>query len=764
MDGFAGRAAQLAQLDAFLAAQASTLVIAAIEGAAGVGKTSLALHWAHRVRDRFPDGQLYVNLCGYAATPPMQPSQALAQFLRALGVADERLPADLGEAAAMYRTLLADRRMLILLDNAARPEQVRPLLPGNPHCLVLVTSRDRLGGLVASDGARLLDLDVLDADEAHTLLTNILGRSRVDSQPQAAAELARLCGFLPLALRIAAANLLGRAGVGIGQYVAELREGNRLAALQIDGDESLAVRAAFDLSYAALKPAERGMFRLLGLVPGPDVELAGAACLAGVDPPQARRVLRRLVDAHLVTEPAADRFSLHDLLRQYARSLADSEDGPAGCAAAIRRLGESFLAATRAAADLLYLDTLRLPVPADCAAQPAAQFADHTAALAWLDAERANLVAMVNWAAEHGPQSVVWQLADNLRGYFYLRRHLVDHLAVATDAIRAAQGLPGPQAAGHLNLGAAHDAHGHTETAIEHYTTALALAEQAGWAEGQGAALNNLGTVHSQTGRHRQAAQRFGQAAAVFARTGRLIGQAICLDNLGIVRRELGELPLAASLHEQAIALHRKTGYPIGHATALGNLAAVYHDLGRLDEAERHYLEALALHRQTGNRFREAVCRCGLAELYCATGRHRDAEAAAEQGFNLAHEIGDPRTEASAAMTLAAIDGCAGRHQSALDRYHHALDLAQQSDGRYLRARALVGIAASQLRLGRADQALRTVEAALIQIRDGGYRKLEVDALSTLVSLYTAQGRPEQAAALDREVVTLRRLTGYVPS
>jgi DNA-binding SARP family transcriptional activator/Tfp pilus assembly protein PilF len=769
VDGFVGRAAQLDQLDASLAAAldgagAPTLVIAAIEGTAGVGKTSLAVHWAHRVRDRFPDGQLYLNLRGYATSPPVQPAQALAQFLRALGVPDERVPLDVDEAAAMYRTLLADRRMLVVLDNAAGPEQVRPLLPGSPRCAVLVTSRDRLGGLVASDGARRLDLDVLDAGDARALLARILGGSRAGAHPQAVAELARLCGFLPLALRIAAANLAGRPGASVAQYVTELGDGNRLAALQVDGDESLAVRAAFDLSYAALKPAECSMFRLLGLVPGPDVDTPAAACLAGTSPHQARRTMHRLVGAHLVNEPTADRFTLHDLLRQYARSLADAEDGPSGTAAAMHRLGDFYLDATHAAADLLYLETVRLPAPPAPAGQRlAAPFADHTRALAWLDTERANLVALVHAAAEHGPRPAAWQLADNLRGYFYLRRHLVDHLAVATDAVRAAQGRPMAQATAHLSLGAAHDAGGHTGPAIANYTTALALAEQAGWLEGQGAALNNLGTVHSQTGRHRQAAQRFAQAAAVFERAGRLIGQAICLDNLGIVRRELGELEPAAALHAQAIDLHRQTGFPVGHANALTNLAAVYHDLGRLDQAWRHYSEALTLHRQTGNRDRQAKCLYGMAELHCSAGFPEDATNPAHEALILAQEIGDLRTEANATMTLAAIDDRLGEFRSALDRYRLALRLAGRTDSRYLQARALVGVARSQLGLEHTDDALATVQQALTLIRDGGYRKLEVDALTILAGIHTTQGRPDEAATLAQEALRLCRQTGYAP-
>ncbi|MFL6117215.1 MAG: BTAD domain-containing putative transcriptional regulator, partial [Catenulispora sp.] len=272
--GFTGRAEALAELDALLDAAAGgpATAIAVIGGSAGVGKTALAVRWALRRRDRFPDGQLYVDLGGYApGATPMRPDQALARMLRALGVAPEAIPLDPAEAGAQYRSLLADRRTLIVLDNASTPDQVRPLLPAGPGCLVLVTSRDRLTGLTARDGARPLTLGVLTPAEARALLATLIGAERVEAERDAAAELARLCGRLPLALRIAAADLAGQHGRSFARQVAELRAGDRLGMLQIDGDEQAAVRASFDLSYAALAPEVRRLFRLVGLAPGADL-------------------------------------------------------------------------------------------------------------------------------------------------------------------------------------------------------------------------------------------------------------------------------------------------------------------------------------------------------------------------------------------------------------------------------------------------------------------------------------------------------------
>ena len=754
--GFVGRDRELARLDAVLAGRAAhTMVISAVSGTAGVGKTALAVHWSHRVRHLFPDGQLQVDLRGYSTGSPMPPGQALARFLRGLGVPAEQVPLDLAEAAAMYRTLLADRRMLIVLDNAADAGQVRPLLPGSPTCLVLVTSRDRLGGLVAGDGARPLSLDVLDDGEAHALLRGILGAARADAEPHALAELAQVCGFLPLALRIAASNIVLRPHTAIAEHVAELGEGNRLGALRIDGDDQTAVRAAFDRSYTGRNPAEQRMFRLLGVVPGPDIDLPAAAALAGDDQEMVRRRLRGLVDSHLVAEPTGGRYALHDLLKLYARTLASGGDQPA----AIGRLAMFYLSATNAAADLLFGWMTRLP--ALPAGRPALPFTGHTQALAWLDRERANLVALIHECAEHGPQPVAWRLSDNLRGYFYLRRDAGDWLAVATDALHAAEGQPGPQAAAQLSLGVAYATKGRYSEAIDAYTAALALAEEAGWLEGTAAALNNLGDAYSETGRHRQAAERFTQMLAANERAGCLAGQAIGLDNLGIVRHELGDLEAAAALHRRAIAVYHELGGRHDHAAALDNLAAVCHDLGRLDEALRHYTEALALHRETGDRDRQATCLYGIAGVHCSAGRVECAREPARAAFALAREIGDHRSEAKAALVLATVEHHLGRHRSALDHSRHAERLAIRIDSRYIRARALVAVARAQLGLHEHDAADATLEEALTLIAEHGYQAVQVDALTVLTGIQHARGQHTDAAATSGAALAIRQQIGY---
>ena len=333
--GFTGRSEYLDRLDELLA-NGTAVVISAIAGTAGVGKTALAVHWAHRVRDRFPDGQLYVNLRGYAPGPAMRPIDALAGFLAALDVPPERVPADVDQATALYRTLLADRRMLVLLDNAAGADQVRPLLPGARGCLVLVTSLDRLGGLVAREGAHASTLDVLTSGEARTLLAGVIGADRVAAEPDAAAELARLCAHLPLALRIAAANLGEYPDRRIADHVDALRADDRLSALAVAGDDDTAVRAAFDLSYAALPARARLLFGRLGLVPGTDVTPAAAAALTGGTVDDVVSTVDTLVAAHLLTEAAPGRYTNHDLLRRYAL-LRHRHRLPVSCAIVLLR-------------------------------------------------------------------------------------------------------------------------------------------------------------------------------------------------------------------------------------------------------------------------------------------------------------------------------------------------------------------------------------------------------------------------------------------
>jgi DNA-binding SARP family transcriptional activator/tetratricopeptide (TPR) repeat protein len=765
---FTGRAGPLAQLDALLheedTGRATAVVLSAIAGTAGVGKTALAVHWAHRVRHQFSDGQLYVNLHGHAATPPMRPVEALSRFLRALGVPPEQVPVHVDEAADLYRTLLADRRMLVVLDNARDPDQVRPLLPGSPGCLVLVTSRDRLAGLVARDGARRLTLDVLTPAEAQSLLVRLIDPERVAADPGATAALAEECAHLPLALRIAAANLTGHPGQSVAGYTAQLRAGNRLAALAADADEQSAVRIAFDLSYTTLPPRAQRLFRWLGLTHGTDLTAEAAAALADISVPEAQRSLDRLAAAHLFSEHIPGRYTCHDLLRGYGRERSLAADTQPERQAALRRLFDFYLHTVDTAARSLYPEKLRLPLPTVATRpEPQLSFGDYAEALTWLDAERPNLVAAVQYAAEHGPRPMAWLLADALRGYFYLRMYTVDWLAVAHAALSAARtdGELKAQAAAHISLADLDWRHSLHRQATEHYVRALASCRETDWVEGQAAVLGNLGTVYWQLGRLATAAKHYREALALNRRAGWLEGQATNLVNLATVHWQLGELTESANHNTQAIALNRKVGSRTGEALALNNLGETYHMQGRLDQALDHLTRALNLYREIGNRGSEPEALRCLAAVHRDAGRLPQALELAHAALTLARDTGSRRHETHTRGTLAAIHHQLGHHQQAIEEYEHTLNLARDTNNRYAQAEAFLGLAAAHHQLGRVEQAVGYGRRALAAARKDGYRVPEGQALTALAATHLAQDNLDGAIDLAQQAAAVHNVTGH---
>jgi tetratricopeptide (TPR) repeat protein/transcriptional regulator with XRE-family HTH domain len=757
--GFTGRAETLAVLDAMLPDRDEARATMAIAGSAGVGKTALALHWAHRVAGRFGDGQLYVDLRGYAPGPPLSPAQALAQLLRGLGVEGDRIPVEPDEAAALYRSLLADRRVLAVLDNAAGPEQVRPLLPGGRRCVVLVTSRDRLTGLVASHGTRCLTLDVLAPGEAVDLLGRILGAERVAAEPEAAAELAALCGQLPLALRIAAANLAGDPHQRVEGYVARLRQGDRLASLAVEGDPQVAVRAAFDLSCDRLAPDARRLFRLLGLVPGPETGVAAAAALAGIPHDRAERLLAGLAAAHLVQPRGPGRYGLHDLLRLYARQQSERDDGEEERRAAMGRLLRWQLAGVEAAGRFLYPQVLRLPA----AGQEPVELGDHAAALAWLEAERPNLVAAVASAAEQGFAAMAWLLADALRGWFWQCRSLVDWLAVAEAGLAAATaaGDRRAEAACRLSLGDAQQSLGQFPEAIEQYTAALDAARNAGWTAGQAAILGSLGNAYADTEEPCQAIVHIRQALALYQRLGSASGEANALNYLGNTLMSMGELREASASYGRALALYRQIGSRPGEANALTNLGISDHALDRLDQAAEHLAAALALHRELGDRYGEACDLEALATVRRDTCRLDQALTLAEGAIAMARLVGDLPTEAEARHTTGTILLAMGCHERAAEQHRRALSTARDSGLHFQETEALLGLAAVDHRTGRHRGAVEHARQALTLARRSSYRMLEGQALSALAAARLALGDHRQAAEDACQALSIQREIGH---
>ncbi|CAM3322622.1 SARP family transcriptional regulator [Kibdelosporangium persicum] len=758
--GFAGREAQIEALDALVpeGSQASAVVIVTIEGIAGVGKTALAVHWAHRVRDRYPDGQLYVDLRGYASGAPVRPLDALSRFLHALGVPAEQVPIDVEEGMGLYRTLLANRRVLIVLDNAGGVDQVRPLLPGSAGCLVLVTSRGRLGGLSAREGAYRLALDGLHPDEARALLERSIGVDRVREEAGSVADLLEACAYLPLALRIAGANINSGPHTEIAAYTADLRRQGRLAGLTVEGDEQGAVQAAFDLSYAQLEPDSRNLFRLLGLIPGSDFSVDAAIALTGSTPAKVRRGLGHLVSANLVHPESGDRYGLHDLLAEYA-GLRAREDDVAG---ALDRLLDFYLHTAHAATSLLFPDTSRLPVPKMAEGAHVVVLADETEAISWLDAERPNLIAAVNWAAANGPRRYAWQITDVLRGYFISRGHGVDGLEICHVALEAArqEGDRLAEASMLDILGLVYYNLSDYQRAIMHHNDALALNRRIGNRAGEAASLHNLGRVHSQLGRPAQAASYYSQALTINRETGNRVGEATGLNYVGVAQLSLGRPDQALSWHKQSITLARELGNRYVEARALNGAGLAHWAMGELDNSVQCHLRALATCRQLGDRHGEVSTIICLAETHCDAGRYRRAVVLARTGITQGRQLGERRHEVSGLDIVATAHMRRGHTDIALSHYREALQLARDIEFRYGETSVLIGMSAALRRSGHVAEALTAARDALAVMRDSGMRLLEARALTVLALGHLAFNDFSRAYDHAQQALTIARKTG----
>ena len=632
-------------------------MISAIGGTAGVGKTALAVHWAHQVADRFPDGQLYVNLRGYDPGLPEPSAAALAGFLRALGVPDQSIPAQESDRAAQYRSLMAGRRMLVLLDNASEVEQVRPLLPGSPACAVVVTSRDALAGLVARDGAQRLDLGLLRPGDALGLLRITIGTA-VDADPAAAEALADRCSRLPLALRVAAELAVARPGVPLAELASELADQQRrLDLLDAGGDPRTAVRAVFSWSYRHLDGAAARAFRLLGLHPGPDLDAAAAAALTGTHLEDARRLLDRLARAYLIQLLPSGRYGMHDLLRAYAADLAADEATEQNRRAALTRLFDHYLDRATRAIDTLYprerqnqgqavKDSRVLEIP-DTPTQPASGAAE---ARHWLDAERATLAAVAVYAADHGWPGHVTSLAATLLRYLDTGSHYADAVTIHASARKAAGQLGDRSAeATALNgLGLAGWRQGRYEQAASDIRAALTLCRQTGDRTSETTALVNLGLIDARQGRHREAANNFEAALVLCRQTGDRSGETRALVNLGLADLHGGRHGQAVAHFEAALELCRKTGERTAGGYALTSLGVIDAREGRYEQATVHHQRALALFREVGDRSGEANTLNGLGELFLAVGRPGDSRAHHTMALNAARGIGDTYEQARA--------------------------------------------------------------------------------------------------------------------
>ncbi|GIG57569.1 SARP family transcriptional regulator [Longispora fulva] len=758
VSNFTGREHQLLELDSHLPTvgpASGAVLITAIAGAGGVGKTALALHWAHRVQDRFRDGQLYVNLHGSSSTSAVRPIEALARFLRALGVAPERVPIDVDEAAALYRSLLADKQVLVVLDNANTPEQLRPLLPGTSGSLALVTSRSRLAGLVVRDGARRVNLDVLLPSEAVALLTRVVGRERIEAEPAATVDLAALCGHLPLALRIAGAALADNELLTIDGFCDRLRGGDRLGSLEVEGDELSSVRATIGLSYAALSPETARLFCLLGLVPGLSFTAPAAACLADVEPPQAVQLLDRLAAAHLIESQGDDRYGLHDLVRDFAREHVQ----PDGLAA-LDRLYHWYLRTAHAAAALIHPQMLRLALPGE---KPGADFATHAEAITWFDAERANLVAAVLDLPPGLDPAWTWRIGDGMRGYLWLRKLILEWFDIARAGLTAAEsrGDPEAQVSAHRSLCMAYASICDYVPAADHARRGLQISGDHGLVLNEPAQLANLGNILVLSGDPAAAVDAFHTALDRDQGAANRMAALVSLSE-GLI--ELGRLGEAVDRIQAGLGLLSAVGeHPNLFASLLSGLGDAFHALGSAGPALAVLADAATVASDIGSVETVAVAHDRMARVRNLLGHHVEALEDAHTALALVSEHRIARLDAKTLCTVAETLGLLGRWEEALSRHAESVRLATERNNAFVRVECLVERAATLLRARRGAEAHVDLDKAAGEARRHGYALLEAQALDLLAQVNVAGGRVDRALDLSQRALDGHRRTGHRP-
>jgi tetratricopeptide (TPR) repeat protein/transcriptional regulator with XRE-family HTH domain len=712
-------------------------LVCAVTGTAGVGKTALAVRWAREVSGSFPDGQLFVNLRGYDPGQPVPAADALAGFLRAVGVPGRDIPSGSDERAALYRSLLSGRRMLVMLDNAGSAEQVRPLLPGAPGCVTLVTSRDALPGLVARDGATRVDLARLPLTDAVSLLGALLG-PRTDADPVAAEALAVECSRLPLALRVAAELAAAYPVMTVADLARELAdEQRRLDLLDAGGDPRAGVSAVFSWSYRLLDLASARAFRLLGLDPSAEFDCYAVAALTGTPLEDARHLLDRLARTHLVERTRPDRAGMHDLLRGYARRLA-AEDTEAEQRAALTRLFDHYLhTAARAMNTLFPAERHRRPaIPSP--ASPVPPVTEPVSARAWLDAERAALTAIAAYMVGNGWPGHTIRLSRTLFRYLEVGGHYPEIRTIHGYAHRAARDTADRAAEAQIAHDlAVVDLHlGRYQQAIVLIQRARRLCREEGDQIGQARALSNLGIARLQQGHYRPAITSLRRALTLYRQAGDLFGEARALNNLGLIELRQGRYQLAGRRLDSALALHRQIGDQANETNCLANLGVVELRQGRREQAAAWLEQALLLSQQIGEPISEAYSLANLGIVNLRQGRHQQAVSRLRQALTLSRECGERSVEAEALNGLGEAQLVAGRPGDSRTEHATALSLACQIGELYEQARAHYGLAASYRATGDTRRALRHWQQALAL-----YARLACPEADDVRSQLTAAGR-----------------------
>ncbi|WP_052590047.1 AfsR/SARP family transcriptional regulator [Luteipulveratus mongoliensis] len=716
---FTGRTTELADLDrlAERTTDAGHVVLAVLHGIGGVGKTTLAVHWAHHARERFPDGDVYINLRGYGASTPVGPAVALERLLRAAGVPGDQVPTEPEERSALWRTTLADRRMLVVLDNARDAAQVRPLLPGSGS-MVIVTSRSRLSGLAAREAAVQLHLDQLSPTDSNALLNRAMTQA-VAAEDTALAELAELCGHLPLALVLAAVRVASEPQRGLAGVAADLRdERHRLAVFETEDDAAMTVRAVFASSYQALPDDAARMFRLLGLHPGLRISPEAASALADVPTPVGRRLLERLASTHLV-EPHDSQYGMHDLLRSYAAETCEQIDPAADRESAIDRLLDHYLSTVSQAMNAVAPDTQHHR-PKLTPRRVAAEFDEADAALAWLDQERLSLLAVAQLAEKIGRDEYLVKLARTVHRYLNLRSHYTDALTLITRARNAASRIGDVPSHAVLMtyLGTANEQLGRDEDAAQLFRDALEEARAQGDKLTLGLACNALGRRQFLRGEYADAVDLLEETLSLAAETGDRVVEAHALNNLGGVFFRQGNYHQAEAYCRRTLQLRREIGDRAGEVDALNNLGFVCTRLERSDEALDIFRESLLAAQSAGYRNGEASALHYVGAIHLRVGAHGDAMEALQASLKIARETGARSTQMAVLNALGETHLAADDPFAAIATHREVLGIGLD---RFESARALAGQAAASLCLGDISTALQLWREAL-----RGYEELGV--------------------------------------
>lgn len=719
--GFVNRVKDLERLDAVVAPTERDprgVAVCVVVGTAGVGKTSLVVHWAHQVVDRFPDGQFYVNLHGYDPELPVAPGEVLDQFLRTMGVPVEAIPSTVESRSALYRSILAGRKVLIVLDNASSSGQVRPLVPGASGCLVLVTSRTRLSGLIARDGAFRISVDLLTRSQAVELLSTVIRGYRFSDDTDNLEELARLCARLPLALRIAAERAISRPHMPLRNLIADLRDESSLwdALTTEEDDESEAVRAVFAWSYRALSADACRLFRLLGLHPGSEFGAAAAAAIVDMPLVRVRRLLDDLVGAHLLEQVQPDRFQFHDLLRAYAADQARRDEPVEVTRAAVRRVLVWYLRTSTAAVQAMIPQAAaKLDFVNPGGEVAGSEFTDYDSANSWYLRERANLVAATRLAGEMSMHDLAWQLPAVLHDAYADRNQFDDWLAAGAIGLGAARRAGDRLGEAKLlaSLGTAQNQRGNRPEGIRLHSAALTAHRELGDRLGELRSVNEIALAHLRGHRLDEALTGFHEANSIATEFGNSYWIAVTTGNIAHTHLGLDQFEEAVSLFEQALLMCGRLGDRIGEGDAFGALAEAHRRLGQPGRAEPLIDDALRIAREHDNRVLEGYWSVIHGRVQADLGNLSEALESHRRAAALHRRIGDRVREAEALDATGEVYARLDRPDDGANFHRMAVAILREFDEQWLLAAALDNLATALDRLGAATGAKRTWSEAL---------------------------------------------------